>query len=88
MVYLNDIIIYSMTKKEHLEYINKVFKALSNLRLYAKLSKYIIDISSLEFCGLVVGNGTVELVTLKVKIIDDWPISKIVYKVRQFLGLA
>lgn len=88
IVYLDDIVIYSKTKEEHLEHVKKVLKALSDHRLYAKPSKCIIGVKSLEFCGHVVGNGVVKPVSSKVKIIDEWPIPKTVHEVRQFLGLA
>lgn len=88
IVYLNNIIIYSKTNKKHLEQIEKVLQALFNHQLYAKLSKCIIGIKSLEFCRHVVGNGTVKSITSKVKIIDDWSIPKTIHEVRQFLGLV
>lgn len=37
IVYLDDIVIYSKTKEEYLEHVEKVLKALSDHRLYAKL---------------------------------------------------
>lgn len=81
IVYLDDDVIYYNTKEEHLEYVEKVFKVLSNHQLYAKPSKWIIGAKSLEFFGHVVENSTVKLRTSKVKAIDEWPILKTVYKV-------
>lgn len=79
--YLDNIVIYFKTKEEHLEHIEKTFKALSNYQLYAKLSKCIIGIKNVKFRKYVVGNSTIKPVALKVKIIDDWPILKTVYKI-------
>ena len=39
IVYLNDILIYSKTKKEHLKYLHLVLKTLRKHHLYAKIKK-------------------------------------------------
>lgn len=82
IVYLNNIIIYSKIKKEYLEYDEKVFKALFDYQLYAKLSKYIISIKNIEFYRHIVENSSIKLVTSRVKIIDEWFISKNVHEVQ------
>lgn len=46
IVYIDDIVIYAKTKKEYLEYVKKVFKALANHCLKTQLSKYIIGIKN------------------------------------------
>ena len=40
VVYLNDILVYSKTKKKHIKYIIKIFQALKNVNLRVKPEKY------------------------------------------------
>lgn len=68
-----------------MKYIKKVFQALFDHQLYAKLSKCIIIIKNLEFYIHVVGNSTVKLIIFKIKIIAKWLFPKIVHEVQQFL---
>ena len=70
IVYFNDIVIYFKMKEEYLEHVEKVLKALTDYWLYAKPSKCIIGVKSLEFYGHIMGNSIVKLMTSKVKIID------------------
>ena len=88
IVYLDDILIFSQTLPDHQEHLRKVFKTLRENKLYAKPSKVTLCVAELEFCGYIVGNGTVRPVTSKVQIIKDWPVPTNVHEVRQFLGLV
>lgn len=88
IVYFDDIVIYSKTKEENLEHVEKILKALSNHQIYAKPSNCIIGVKSWEFYKHVIGNGTGKSVIFKVKIINKWLIPKTVYEVQQFLGLV
>lgn len=81
IIYNDDIIIYSNTKEEYLEYVKKILKTLSNYQLYTKQLKYMICIINLEFYGYMIGNNIINLMVSKVKIINEKLISKMVYKV-------
>ena len=39
VVFIDDILVYSRTKEDHLEYLRTVLKTLAEHRLYAKLKK-------------------------------------------------
>ena len=88
IVYLNDIVIYSDTAKDHFNHLEKVFRRLDKVGLYAKPSKCTIEASELEFCDHVVGNGQYRPLADKIAMIASWPQPRNVHKVRQFLGLA
>jgi len=88
IVYLDDIVIYSNTLEEHVEHLRQVLDVLRANELYAKPHKCIFGKSEIEFCGHVVGNGTVKVMQDKIKAVKDWPQPKNVHEVRQFLGLA
>ena len=88
IVYLDDILIFSQSLKEHCEHLRKVCEALRSHKLYAKPSKVILAVHELEFCGHLVGNGKLQPLRSKVQIVLDWPVPTNVHEVRQFLGLV
>ncbi|CAJ0852530.1 4195_t:CDS:1, partial [Entrophospora sp. SA101] len=49
IVYLDDILIYSKTKEEHLQHLHQVLKILRQYKLYAKLSKCEFLQSKMEY---------------------------------------
>ena len=49
--FLDDILVYSHTVKEHAEHLRKVFAALSKSCLFAKASKCSITVREVEFLG-------------------------------------
>ena len=54
IVYLDDILIFSRTKEEHLTALNKVFSRLAKFKLVLKESKYSLFLKSVAFLGYVV----------------------------------
>lgn len=88
IVYLDDILVFSMTLEDHLSHLRQVFRALRDNKLYGKPSKTILGARELEFCGHMIGNGRLRPLAPKVAVINDWPIPKNVHEVRQFLGMA
>src|SRR5271170_610647 len=88
IVYLDDIVIYSNTLDEHLKHLRQVLDVLRTNELYAKPHKCVFGKSEIEFCGHIIGNGTVKVMQDKIQSIKEWPQPKNVHEVRQFLGLA
>lgn len=88
IVYLDDIVIYSDSDREHEKHLQQVFEALKKHELFAKPSKCVIGASEIEFCAHIIGQGKVRPIPSKVRAILDWPRLRNVHEVRQFLGLA
>lgn len=88
VVYLDDIVVYSESMEEHLHHLTQVFEVLRAHTLYAKPSKCIFAVTSLEFCGHLVGGGVVRPLSSKVAIIIEWPTPINVHEVRVFLGMV
>ena len=65
IVYLDDIIIYSKTKKENLVRVKKVLNFRSEHQLYAKPSKCILGVQNLNFSGHVISKAMVKRKILK-----------------------
>ena len=88
VVYLDDIVVYSENEKDHIRHLTKIFEVLRQHTLYARPSKCIFCVPSLEFCGHLVGGGTIRPLSSKVAIIRDWPVPTNVHEVRVFLGMV
>jgi len=58
MVFIDDILIYSKTKKEHAEHLMIVLQTLRKEKLYAKLSKCSFWLENVSFLGCIIsGDG-------------------------------
>ena len=88
LVYLDDILVYSNSKEEHMEHLRLVFQALQEHQLFARPLKCTFNKPTVEFCGHIVRQGVVRVLDSKVKAIREWPQPRTVHQVRQFYGLV
>jgi hypothetical protein len=88
VVYLDDILIFSATLEEHRKHVEEVLTLLKKQQLYASPTKCTFATRELEFCGHIVGNGTIRPLPAKIEAVQAWPRPQTVHDVRQFLGLA
>jgi hypothetical protein len=88
VAYLDDILIYSKTKKEHLQHLRTVLRILRQNGLYAKLSKCTFLQEETEFLGHVISKEGVHTNAGLVKAIREWPRPSKQKDVQQFIGLA
>ncbi len=88
IVYLDDILIYSKTKEEHLEHLEKVLRILQEKELYAKPSKCDLFKTKVHFLGFIVENSHIKTDPEKVQVMRDWKIPTTVRELRSFLGLC
>jgi len=54
VVFINDILVYSRTKEEHVEHLRTVLKTLEEHKLYAKFKKCDFWIKKVYFLGQVI----------------------------------
>src|SRR5665213_3596868 len=88
MAYLDDILIYSKNKKEHVIHIHTVLKALEEYQLKVHTDKSVFHQESVEFLGYIVSSDGLKMQPQKVQSVVDWPALRNVKDVQQFLGLA
>ena len=69
MVYLDDIVIYSNTLKEHVEHLRKVFKILKQNELYVKKEKCSFAKEEVSFLGHRIKDGKLMMDDSKVRAI-------------------
>ena len=88
LCYLDDILIYSKTKEEHLHHLKQVLDILREKKLYAKATKCDFGRTEVQFLGFRVREDQIHKDQEKVTAVRNWPELKTVREVRQFLGLA
>ncbi|GKB92267.1 putative reverse transcriptase domain-containing protein, partial [Tanacetum coccineum] len=88
IVFIDDILIYSKSKKEHEEHLRQILKLLKKEELYANFSKCEFWISKVQFLGHVIDCQGIHVDPAKIESIKDWASPKTPTEIRQFLGLA
>ncbi|XP_057530723.1 uncharacterized protein LOC130809106 [Amaranthus tricolor] len=67
VVYLDDIMIYSVTVSEHHEHLRRLFEVLRKQQLYGKLEKCAFMIAEVNFLGFIIGKEGVKVDPLKIE---------------------
>ena len=88
LIFLDDILVYSQSMKEHAEHLRKVLGKLREHRLYAKASKCEFVKSSIEFLGQQITSSGMTPTEAKLRAVRDWARPGNVHDVRSFLGFA
>ncbi|GKD71813.1 putative reverse transcriptase domain-containing protein, partial [Tanacetum coccineum] len=88
IVFIDDILIYSKSRKQHEGYLKLILKLLKEEELYAKFSKSEFWLSKVQFLGHVIDSEGIHIDPAKIESIKDWASPKTPTEIRQFLGLA
>ena len=88
IVYLDDVIIFSDTKEEHLKSLEEVFQKLAAAGLKLKPSKCYFFKEEIEYLGHVVSGEGISSNPKKVEAVTKWPTPQTVYDVRSYLGFV
>ena len=86
--FINDIMVEMEMEEEHNELVEEILKRLEENDLYAKPEKYRQKISEVDFFKVVIRPEGIKIEKEKVKLVLDWPVSKLVKDIQKFLGLA
>ncbi len=87
-VYLDDILIFSDSRQEHIDHVQQVLKKLLENHLFVKLEKCEFHVSQVSFLGYVVSQEGIQMEPRKVSAITNWPQPKTLKQVQRFLGFA
>lgn len=88
LVFFDDILVYSKTWEEHLEYLAEVFQILKHQQLFLKLSKCTFGATRIEYLGHFISVEGISTDPKKIAVIRDWTIPTTQKHLRSFLGLA
>lgn len=86
IVYLDDILIFSKTEKEHVEHVKEVLARLREAKLYVKLSKCEWHTQRTEYLGYIVTPEGIRMDEDRIKTITEWPMPRTVRDIRVFVG--
>ena len=86
LVYLDDIIVFSESFKDHQEKLQRVFARLIDCGLKLKPSKCQLFQSKVKYLGHIISEDGIETDPAKTEAISQWPIQKNVQELRQALG--
>ena len=87
-MFINNILVYSKTPKEHEEHLRTTLQLLQDHKMYAKFSKCDFWLSKVHFLGYVVSKEGVSVNPAKVEAVSKWAAPTNVTEIRSFLGLA
>lgn len=87
-VYLDDILIFTETIEEHRTLVHKVLARLAQHNLYLWPEKCEFKQSSIEYLGLIISKGEVQMDPIKVAAVKEWPAPTSLHDLRGFLGFA
>ena len=88
MGYLDDMIIYSRSEKEHLEHLEEIFIRLKAAGLKLKLEKCCFFKKHIQYLGHLISAEGIQPLPEKLKSIAKMPAPKNPKEVKQFLGLV
>lgn len=87
-VYLDDVVVYSMSWDDHLRTLDLVLKRLADASLTLNLSKCEFAKAVVTYLGKLVGRGQVKPVNAKIEAIAEFPSPTNKRELRRFLGMA
>ncbi len=86
--YLDDVVCYADTWRDHLQTIDEVFRRLSDANLTLNLAKCEFGCATVTYLGKEVGSGQVRPLNSKIQAILDFPVPKTRRELLRFLGMT
>ena len=86
-VFVDDVLVGTDGEEGHDKIVVEVLKRLEENDLYVKLEKCSWKTNKVNFLGVVMGQGKIEMKENKVAGVLNWPMPRMVRDIRKFLGL-
>ena len=88
IIFIDDILVYSKTKEDHVKHLRVVLQKLREQKLYAKFSKCEFWLTEVSFLGHILSHNGISMDLSKIKDVVKWVTPTTVKEVQGFLGLA
>ncbi|GJR56292.1 putative reverse transcriptase domain-containing protein [Tanacetum coccineum] len=76
IVFIDDILIYSKTREEHVDHLRLVLELLRKEKLYAKFSKCEFWLREVQFLGHVINSNGIHVDPSKIEAVKNWKASR------------
>jgi RNase H-like domain found in reverse transcriptase/Reverse transcriptase (RNA-dependent DNA polymerase) len=86
IVYLNDILIFSDSPKEHHNHVHHVLQRLHERNLCAKISKCTFHTDTIEYLGFIITPAGIHMDPATFDTVLNWPTPHLVKDIQSFLG--
>jgi hypothetical protein len=86
--YLDDVLVYSNSKKEHRQHVREVVQRLREAGLQIDINKCEFETTQTKYLGLIVTPNGIQMDPTKVNTILDWKDPPNVKELQKFLGFA
>lgn len=87
VVFLDDILVLSTTRKEHKEHLRLVFELLRQHSLFGKERKCVFFAKEIQYLGHIISAKGMRMDPKKVEAILRWPTPKKLQELQIFLGM-
>nr|GFC23223.1 retrotransposon protein, putative, Ty3-gypsy subclass [Tanacetum cinerariifolium] len=88
IVFIDDILIYSKSKKEHEVHLKLILELLKKEKLFEKFLKCELWLQEVHFLGHVVNSEGIPVDPNKIEVVKNWKPPKTPTEIRSFLGMA
>ncbi len=88
LIYLDDILVFSRSKEEHLVHLRQVFSILRDNHLVVSPGKCSFLVNRVSFLGYVVSTEGIGMDPSKLLVIQNWPAPQSVKQLQSFLGVT
>ena len=86
--YIDDVLIFSKSKKEHQKHVHTVLIKLQGADLQLNIEKYEFQVKEVKYLGLIIAKGEIRMNSVKISAIVNWKALICVKDIQSFLGFA
>ena len=86
--FVDNVLIGTETEKGHNKIVEEVLRRLEENNLYVKPEECTWKVQKVNYLGVVIDQGKIEIEEEKMVRVLNWPVPKTVRDIRKFLGLA
>jgi hypothetical protein len=84
-IYINDIFIYSNSKREHIKHVKKILQRLRDADLQADIDKCEFSIHEIKYLKFIVDRNEIRMNSEKIETILQWATSQNLKQIQKFL---
>ncbi|KAH0764885.1 hypothetical protein KY285_000756 [Solanum tuberosum] len=88
IIFIDDILIYSISEEEHASHLRVVLQTLKDHQLFANFNKCEFWLQAVAFLGHIVSSEGIRVDSQRIEVVKQWPRPTSATDIRSFLGLA